>query len=153
MIIDTLNRSHIYSGTHPYFEGAFALAKQLIKEKAKAGKYYGENGVYASVSEYDSNAEADPKFENHHDYIDIQIVVSGKELELVGDTADAKLTVEYKPDVEFYSAPESAVQSITLCDGKFAIFFPGDLHAPGLAFNRVSSPIRKIVVKVPVNFE
>ncbi len=153
MIIDTLNRSHLYNSTHPYFEGAFALAEQLIKENADVGKYYGENGVYASISDYDSKADTEPKFENHRDYIDIQIVVSGKETLLVGDTADAKLTVEYKPDVEFYSAPECAVQNITLCDGKFAIFFPGDLHAPGLAFGGVSSPVRKIVVKVPVDFE
>ncbi len=149
MIIDTLNRSFLYNGAHPYFEGAFALANKLISENAPAGKYFGENGVYASVSEYDSKIKENPNYENHHDYIDIQIIVSGKETLLAGDTADTSIAVEYKPDIEFYYAPE-CFQNITLDGGKFAIFYPGDAHAPGLAFNGVSSPIKKIVVKVPV---
>lgn len=152
MIIDTLNRSYIYNGAHPYFEGAFAFADKLIKENVPEGEYFGENGVYAAVSEYDSKIEENPTYENHHDYIDIQIVVSGKETLLAGVASDASIAVEYEPDYELYYAPE-CFQNITLESGKFAIFYPGDAHAPGLAFNGVSSPIKKIVVKVPVNFD
>jgi beta-galactosidase beta subunit len=35
--------------------------------------------------------------------------------------------------------------------GYFAILFPGDLHAPGLAAKTESENVKKIVIKVPVD--
>ena len=149
MIIDNLNRAHLYVGAHPYLEGAFALANKLIAENAPGGKYFGDNGVFASVSEYDSKIKENPNYENHHDYIDIQIIVSGKETMLAGNTEETAIAVEYKPDVEFYYPPK-CFQNLTIDSGKFAIFFPGDAHAPGLAFNGESAPVKKVLVKIPV---
>jgi biofilm protein TabA len=41
------------------------------------------------------------------------------------------------------------MDSVTVTEGKFAIFFPGDAHAPGIAPGD-PAPVRKVVVKVKV---
>ncbi len=100
------------------------------------------------VQEYTTRTEKAPAFENHRAYIDIQVLAMGSETVLAGAAKGSELTKEYTPDAEFYAAPETT-HAITLRPGVFAVFFPGDAHAPGLA---AGSPmaVKKIVGKIPV---
>ncbi len=149
MIIDALNRSELYEACNENFKTGFDLLKKLVKENASAGKYEAENGVYAMVSEYETKNPDEVKLENHRDYIDIQYLLSGIENIVVADTAICDLVSEYVPDAEFYAEPKTEKQNIVLSGDVFALFYPGDGHAPGLAYNQVET-VRKIVVKVPV---
>lgn len=150
MIIDSLKRSRLYNGVHPYFAAAMELAGRLVKENAPVGRYDGENGVYALVSEYETKTAAKLRLENHRDYIDVQILIAGEERVAVADAEACELETEYKPDAEFYNEPQSGRHNITLCGGLFAVFFPGDAHAPGLSLGEESAKVRKLVVKIPV---
>lgn len=55
-------------------------------------------------------------------------------------------------DILFYrnnpSAPEGTIEMTV---GTYAIYFPWDVHIPAIQSGGASAPIRKIVVKVPVD--
>jgi YhcH/YjgK/YiaL family protein len=107
----------------------------------------GDN-VYAPVSEYLTKNEADAKYEAHQKYIDIQYVVSGKELIGIAPMSQ-KLEVlepyDSTKDVEFLTV--SKVENHVALPDRFFIFFPEDAHRPGLKDGE-NSPVRKVVVKV-----
>lgn len=108
------------------------------------------DGAYANVSEYDSKVEG--VFEAHRDYIDVQIVASGEENILVADLEDAEdCTMEYDKakDCVLY-ASASNVRTLAANSATWFIFFPSDLHRPGVAKNGIPSHVKKIVVKIPV---
>ena len=53
----------------------------------------------------------------------------------------------YENDAEFF-ALNDACDKFTLERNEFAVFFPGEPHAPGAAVNGLSSRVKRIVVKV-----
>ena len=150
MIVANINDTWVenYKAAHPRFKTAFNALKKFISENAEVGKYEidGEN-VFAMVQEYETKTLDNGKFEMHKKYIDIQYIVSGKEL--MGNESQDKLTPisDYKPDIQLFSMNDS-YDKISLSDGEFAIFFPEEPHAPGLAVDGKPSAVKKIVVKV-----
>ena len=89
--------------------------------------------------------------ETHKDFIDVQFVISGNELAEFGCLGDLKPHVE-KPEDDNYFYDRSCLElnEMKLTDGDFVIFFPWDIHSP-LCHKSVSSKVRKIVAKVPVD--
>ena len=88
----------------------------------------------------------------HRDYIDVQIVVSGEENISVADLPDAlDCTMEYDKgrDCVLY-ATASKIRSFDADSSAWFVFFPSDLHRPGVARDGVPSPVRKVVVKIPL---
>jgi biofilm protein TabA len=109
------------------------------------------NNLYAPVSEYVTKNEADARYEAHRKYIDIQYVVSGKELIGVAPMSQKKDILEAydgTKDVEFLTLA-GGENRLALPD-RFFIFFPEDAHRPGLK-DTENSPVKKIVVKVKVD--
>ncbi len=110
----------------------------------------GDN-LYVAVSEYLSKNEEDARYEAHQKYIDIQYVVSGNELIGVGPVSQKQdVLVPYDPakDIEFMTVRDGVNNKAT--PEKFFIFFPSDLHRPGLK-DGVNAQVRKVVVKVKVD--
>lgn len=150
MVFDTLKNCAEYYSLHEKFEKAFDFIKNATATELAVGKYEIDGKeLYASVQEYNSKNPADGKFEAHKNYIDIQYIVSGIEAMGVMDISKATSKVAYNPekDVEFYEDSEKAGCCVVE-ESEFGIFFPWDVHKPGLAFNGVSAPVKKIVVKV-----
>jgi YhcH/YjgK/YiaL family protein len=107
--------------------------------------------VYALVSRYTSKAPEEARYETHRDYIDIQLVVSGRETVEARSSEGLEVSVPYKPDIEFFAFPEPGTcHEFLLAPGTALIFFPEDAHRPGLARGGVKEPIHKVVVKVAV---
>jgi biofilm protein TabA len=110
----------------------------------------GDN-LYATVSEYTSKNEETANFEAHRKYIDIQYVISGKELINVAPLTSVKEVVtpyDSAKDIEFLTVIK--VVDYKASPSNFFIFFPGDVHRPGLK-DGVNSPVRKVVIKVKVD--
>ncbi len=109
------------------------------------------NNLYAPVSEYLTKNEEDARYEAHQKYIDIQYVVSGKELIGIAPLSQKKeVLVPYDAtkDIEFLTVAK--VVNYKATPDKFFIFFPEDAHRPGLK-DGDNSPVRKVVVKVKVD--
>lgn len=152
MVFDTLNNAAQYYCLHEKFEAAFDFIREAVKKDLAVGKYEIDGkALYASVQEYTPKLPENGKFEAHKNYIDIQYIISG--IETMGDMDMAKAVSksEYNPekDVEFYHDNGRAGYSVVE-GGEFCIFFPHDVHKPGLMFENVASPVKKIVVKVRV---
>lgn len=109
------------------------------------------NNLYCLLSEYMSKNEENARYEAHRKYLDIQYVVSGKEF--IGITPIS----QQKDVLEPYSE-EKDIMFMTVNQGtnhqaqpdRFFIFFPDDLHRPGLKDGE-NSPVRKMVVKVRID--
>ena len=149
MILDKIENAERYKGINELlYEGLKFLAENDFKE-TEIGKFYlKDDMLYAMVNEYETKAENECKLESHKKYIDIQFIVKGREN--IGYTIykGQEPTVPYnsEKDVTFY---EEDVNILTLKEGMFAVFFPDDLHQPGIEVGG-KAIVKKVVVKVRV---
>ncbi len=152
MIADTLKNCEKYFGAHDGFRKSFEFIRKAAEENLPVGRYEidGEE-IFAFIQEYTSNYEKDGKFEGHRKYIDIQHILSGIEVMDSINIAKATTLVEYdaQKDIGFFENNEKASR-IVLEAGEYGIFFPSDIHRPGLCFEGKPGPVKKIVVKVKV---
>jgi YhcH/YjgK/YiaL family protein len=149
MIIDKLSNSHLYSSLGERINKAFEYLKQTDFSKMELGKYKidGEN-IFALVNEYNTKDEGEGKLEAHKKYIDVQFVAKGKELMGYSPLENQIVIDEYNQqnDIIFFSGEKSFTQ---VDEGMFAIFFPTDVHLPGIKVNE-KSYVKKVVIKVKV---
>lgn len=149
MVIDNLSAAEKYYPLHPLFEKAFGYLQALDLQHIEEGKYeLSEENLFYIVMDRQGLTEeaAIEHFECHNEYIDIQLCVRGKET-IGWKSRDTCIRQKYpaeQGDNFFYNeAPDMYFQ---LRNDQFAIFFPGDVHAPMIGEGK----IRKIVIKVKV---
>lgn len=136
------------------WEKAFGFLKNtdLLKSDLKRYDIDGDN-LFATISEYMTKNEEIAKFEAHRKYIDIQYVVSGKEIMNLTPLKTVKEVLtpyDATKDIEFITV--SQIVNFKATPSNFFIFFPGDAHRPGLKDGE-NSMVRKIVIKVKVDQE
>lgn len=107
--------------------------------------------VYAPVSEYMSKSKDVARYEAHKKYIDLQYVISGKELIGVAPMSALKeVTEEYNETKDiFFMTVNNPVERPANPD-RFFLFFPDDLHCPGM-MDGDSTMVKKVVVKILVD--
>lgn len=129
---------------------AFKFLTESDLKQLPLGRIDLSDDVYATVSEYETKNPEDANFESHRKYIDIQYIVSGKEL--IGLTNDTNLNVispyNEEKDIAFYKSDGGKL--LTASPDHYFIFFPEDRHRPCLKVNE-NSMVRKIVVKIKYN--
>ncbi len=134
------------------WENAFRFLKNTDLTKLEVKRYdIDGDDLFATVSEYISKNEEVVKFEAHRKYIDIQYVISGKEIMNVAPLNTGKeVLVPYdaEKDIEFLTV--SKIADFKASPSCFFIFFPDDAHRPGLK-DGVNSPVRKLVIKLKVD--
>ena len=109
-----------------------------------------EASLYAVVNSYVTHPHISDKYENHHDWVDIQYILDGEEEIRVCRKDDLPVAREYEKDAdyEFLCDPESYT-SVAMKKGDFLVLLPGEAHEPNLSLKGESS-VRKIVFKVKV---
>lgn len=109
-------------------------------------------GIYALVQDYTAKDITQGKLEAHRNYVDIQYIVSGSEHIGYCARTNPAVKTEYNPDkdVEFYVSDDeqggTVMSMLSMRAGDFAVFYPDDLHMPGIGKDNVN----KIVVKIPL---
>jgi YhcH/YjgK/YiaL family protein len=147
MIIDKISNHSLYHAVHPLFSKAFKYLTTTDFTDYEPGKYpIDGNDAFVLVNDY--LTKSDGQLEGHHEYIDIQYVISGSEKIGYAPLNGQKESIPYnaEKDIAFYLGDKS---DVTIETGMFAVFFPGDLHLPGLKTDK-SAPVKKIVVKLKV---
>ncbi|MCC6952764.1 MAG: YhcH/YjgK/YiaL family protein [Deltaproteobacteria bacterium] len=131
----------------------FRPALEFLRDRATPelapGRYEIEGtDVFALVSQLQSRAPAEGRFEAHRRYVDVQYLVSGAEEILVTDVTPLTSHSAYDPgrDIEFF---ESANQweAVPLRPGDLAILYPEDAHLPN-CHSPTPSQLHKVVVKI-----
>ncbi len=119
----------------------------------ESGQYEldGKNLV-SMVSRYKTRLPEQAVWESHRKYIDVQFIAGGEEKFGYIPLANApavKTPYNSEKDVIFY---EPGTETFAAPMGTFMIFYPEDIHAPGLAVGTPPTPseVVKVVVKVAV---
>ena len=152
MVCDTISNAEMYYGFHSKFEAAFAFIRKAIAGNYEKGRYEIEGEeLYAVVQQYETRPKESTVFEGHKRYIDIQCVVKGRELiGLLGISgATAKSEYDEGKDAALYERSGDASYFVA-APGDFFVFYPRDLHSPGVSYRELTSEIKKIVVKVRI---
>ncbi len=152
MIIDKLENICNYSGLGERINKALHFLKQSNFKKMDSGRFEidGSN-IYATISRYQSKSLENSKWESHKKYIDVQFVAEGSEQ--IGysnlNNMIVKEIYSEEKDVQFL---EGEGDFITAEKGTFVIFFPQDVHMPGISIlNSQQSFVTKVVVKVKID--
>jgi YhcH/YjgK/YiaL family protein len=64
------------------------------------------------------------------------------------DLKDVLTPYDAAKDIEFMTV--NTIKNVTATPDRFFVFFPSDIHRPGLK-DGVNSPVRKVVVKVKID--
>jgi len=151
------NRENLESFSFKYIDEKFKNIIKLsnkIDFKVLEDNTYNINGknLFYTITSYKTCTNIAEKYAEHHKkYIDIQFLLYGEERFGYSDISSIKKVFkEYdeEKDIELYQTIENE-EFFLLRQNMFAIFFPEDIHRPGLSHG---SPryIRKVIFKLPV---
>jgi YhcH/YjgK/YiaL family protein len=103
--------------------------------------------IGAVLATYDTEPESARSFEAHRRYIDVQYILSGREIIYWAPAEELTPAGGYseKRDILFLSGEARA--RLRLTQGSFALFYPEDAHKPNCAWDNPER-VRKVVVKV-----
>ena len=145
MICDTLNHLHLYKGFHKNLDTAIAFLAVHPLDTLPLGRTEVDGDeVFINTMDAALKPHADSHAEYHHLYADLQIDLTGGE----GwgyETVPGTEVEPYHSDIGQVDSPDAIFG--TLGEGRFVLFFPGELHRPGVKMPDCST-VRKAVVKI-----
>ena len=149
MIIDTIDNASLYYGLGDGIAAALKYIESSDFSALRPGRYdIDGDQVYALVQDYFTRPRDAALWEVHRKYIDVQFVVSGREM--MGYTGirsvDASAIPEYNDEKDIVKF-EANGDFILAGPGTFAIFTPQDAHMPAINVSQAEM-VRKVVVKV-----
>jgi len=146
MIIDKIENAKLYYNLGMRIKKALDYTRQTDLKNLQPGKYEIEgDNIFALISEYETKTESEGKLEAHRKYIDVQYVIEGEELMGYAPLGNQQILEPYKEenDIVFYNGEKSFTK---VTAGMFAIFFPTDVHMPGICVEKMSA-VKKLVIK------
>lgn len=148
MIIDYLENIELYKNISPQLSAGLDFIASM-DEDISVGTHQVREGVRAIISEYQTKPAEGQHYETHGKAIDIQCLISGREVIRWLPVEELSAVTEYDgdKDIRFYSADAKGTD-VMLSRGLFAVFFPEDGHCPGLCAGAGPEPVKKAVVKV-----
>ena len=145
MIVDSFDYIACYKGLHPNLDKAIDWLNSHTLDALENGKTIidGEN-VFVNVMDADLRDADGAAFEYHRRYADLQIDLTGGEGWGYTNVPGAEIG-EFTGDCGFQDS--ASVVTGALGEGRFVLFFPEELHKPGLVQHGCVS-VRKAVVKI-----
>lgn len=149
MIFDKIENAHLYKGLSARITTALKYIEITNFSKLTPGKYEidGSN-IFAVINEYDTKDADNELLEAHQKYIDIQYIAKGEENIGVTTHTNQQPVKLYDHENDYMLFNEPYTLSL-LNKGMFAIFFPDDIHLPGISTGSLSQ-VKKVVVKVKI---
>lgn len=152
------------SQSHPasVFAPCFAYLEDLFRPESSAAKRLrgiaiGETqrielaaGAFALEQVYRSKNRNEGFFESHRKYIDVQVIFEGVEEMELADLGRCTGKHPYDPQRDLLVYNDIPGSRLLLSAGDAAVFFPTDVHMPGLCGALGSAVVRKTVVKIPM---
>jgi YhcH/YjgK/YiaL family protein len=148
MVVDKLENYPIYFGLgYRIFQALEYLAKTNLSLIPEGKHQIQGDDIFVLVNNNTNKNLEEGRLEAHRRYIDIHYICEGEEFIGYAPSSNYLPIVEYdlNRDIEFFAGTASMIK---MEKGMFAIFFPSDLHMPGIGNH--PSVVRKIVVKVRV---
>jgi YhcH/YjgK/YiaL family protein len=148
MIIDHINHSSKYHSLSEKFVKVFEFLKSTDLENLDVG-IHEINGreLFYIVSEDATRLFTESSLEAHRKYIDLHYIISGNEIIGCAPKAEQKVLKEYDSEND-YLLYDGDMSLVKMLPGMFAIFYPDDLHMPGISEDKKT--VKKIVMKVKI---
>ena len=133
------------------FKKWIKFLKSTDFSKLASGSYELEKGSYFNLDVAMTEPIEKRKWESHRKHVDIQFVLTGREM--IGYqpiSAMKALTEEYDDkDLYFYEATsEEGTVHVPMTEGTFVIFFPGDAHRPLCKVGDDVEKVKKVIMKI-----
>lgn len=147
MVFDRIEEQEKYYGLHKDLEDAFAFLAEGVL--LPLGRYELTNGMYAMVSEGDTQPLDTRQFEAHRKYIDLQYVFGGAERMAWAHIQELEEATPYDDEKDFLLFTGEGT-TVKVKPGSFYILFPSDGHKC-TCHRDEQKHYKKIVVKIPVH--
>jgi YhcH/YjgK/YiaL family protein len=148
MIIDSLKNCQTYLGMHPRFAKAFDYLLKTDLASLPDGRHEIDGDeIYLMMARRELKKPEEALMEVHDRYIDIQLVIRGRETFGWSDRAELKTprgNIDREKDILFFD--DAPATLYTVHDGQMSIFFPGDGHAPMIGEGGIVKCIVKVLV-------
>lgn len=149
MIFDSLDRLHLYTQDLPPLNTAITILKEDLLSKEPGSYTTDDPNCRYNIVHYETQV-GDKDFEIHQREADLQIMLSGSEI-MRAATRDLGLQAkDYDADKDIAFIKGESMVSYTACPGFFALFLPGEPHAPGIALTDTAEKAKKVVFKIKV---
>ncbi|WP_097032650.1 YhcH/YjgK/YiaL family protein [Clostridium tertium] len=149
MIVGKLKDLNRYKGLNQNLDKAIDYIYSANLYDLKIGKNYIDNeNIFINRFNYIGQKEFDCFFEGHKNYLDIHIILNGKEKLGYSDISELNQVSKYDLENDFIKFEGPIKNYIGLKVGDFVITFPEDIHMPKISIN--DETIEKIVCKVLV---
>jgi biofilm protein TabA len=121
-----------------------------IAKGNEEGKYLlSDERVFVVVASGTTEPKEARKAEVHKKYIDVQILLEGEEC--IGYSNHLEETVfsraSFENDLHFIDTVQNE-NFVELRPGDFALFYPGQIHRPMCAIDKITE-VRKAIIKIP----
>ena len=132
-------------------------ALDILNEKdlyaLSPGRYDIDENMFLMISEYQTIDFSGKEAEQHRKYIDVQYVISGEEKFGLGFESEMnKVSREYDEEKDCVHYCDVADEIfIPFKQGMVAVFYPEDIHRPGLNPECGLRKVKKAVVKVLID--
>lgn len=124
MIVDRVEYAADYAAQLPHLADALRLMKEM--PQLSPGKHLCPGG-YFMYQTGTTRAVSESGFEAHRDYIDVQILLQGRELILWNRLENMEETVPYDPQTDKQGLRGKG-SVLEMQPGMFCALFPGDAH-------------------------
>ena len=105
------------------------------------------DGFFGIGLAYETKSEVDCLWEAHQKYLDIHVILEGKETINVTDISKTQVSKAYDSEGDYTLFAAKKEHAIQLKKGDFLVLYPNEVHQTAVINNEVSS-VKKIVFKL-----
>ena len=105
--------------------------------------------LFVKVLRYFPKPVEERNFETHRIYTDVQIIVKGIERIQITNKENLEKEIEdekSREDFQFFTV-SGPISEIVAEENNFVVFFPGELHKPSCTYQKLDTPVLKVVFK------
>lgn len=153
MIIGDLTRADFKLGLPKVIAEVCDHLNTLDLMALETGRHNITEEIYMNVMAFDTAVAESKQAELHHQYIDVQVLISGQEnIEYSVAYPDLAKYTDYNEQDDYRLTPDIDHKStLTLKPKMFVVFLPYEPHKPGCNVDNQVVSLKKLVVKIPVN--
>lgn len=149
MIFDSIEKLPLYEKSFPSLKTVEKiLSEENLLEKQPGSYTTSDKNCRYNICEYNT-VEGEKDFEIHKKEADVQIMLSGEEYMTAPERTLAEKAGPYDEEKDIHFVGGNEIIKYKGKPGYFAIFFPGEPHAPGIAINKTISA-KKVVFKIKI---
>jgi YhcH/YjgK/YiaL family protein len=148
MILDKVENIALYKNLGERLNQAITFIQSNNLSVFELGKHeINGDDIFVMVQEYETKDILEGKMETHKKYIDIQLMLSGSEMIGYDVLTNQIPAIPYNAEKEVMFFDNNNAFMLQLKAGQFAIFYPWDIHMPGIKEGEVKK-VKKAVFKI-----